>query len=83
MGAVRAARALGLAVPRDLALAGFDNEPWTDLIEPGLTVIEQPVAEIGAQAMQRLFERIAKPDQPVRKIVLSGRLVARGSTGTR
>ncbi|AYO81832.1 LacI family DNA-binding transcriptional regulator [Methylobacterium brachiatum] len=83
MGAVRAARALGLAIPRDLALAGFDNEPWTDLIEPGLTVIEQPVAEIGAQAMQRLFERIAKPDQPVRKIVLSGRLVARGSTGTR
>jgi LacI family fructose operon transcriptional repressor len=83
MGAVRAARALGLAIPRDLALAGFDNEPWTDLIEPGLTVIEQPVAEIGAQAMQRLFERIAQPDQPVRKIVLSGRLVARGSTGTR
>lgn len=80
MGALRAARALNLTLPRDLALAGFDNEPWTELVEPGLTVIEQPVSEIGAQAMRLLFERIERPDQPVRKVVLSGRLVARGST---
>lgn len=83
MGAVRAARSLGLSIPDDLALAGFDNEAWTDLVEPGLTVIEQPVAEIGTQAMRLLFERIAHPDQPVRKVVLSGRMVARGSTRAR
>ncbi|MFE1600390.1 LacI family DNA-binding transcriptional regulator [Methylobacterium sp. ID0610] len=81
MGTLRAARALSLRIPEDLALAGFDNEPWTELVEPGLTVIEQPVAEIGAQAMSLLFERIRSPDQPVRKVVLSGRPVLRGSTG--
>ncbi|MCY1640951.1 substrate-binding domain-containing protein [Methylorubrum sp. SL192] len=48
--------------------------------EPGLTVIEQPVAEIGAQAMRLLFERTAHPDQPVREVTLSGRAVLRGST---
>ncbi|MGU3538488.1 LacI family DNA-binding transcriptional regulator [Methylobacterium sp. A54F] len=81
MGAVRAIRAKGLRVPADIALAGFDNEPWTELVEPGLTVIEQPVAEIGAQAMRLLFDRLENPGQPVRKVVLSGRAVLRGSTG--
>ncbi|AWN36282.1 LacI family DNA-binding transcriptional regulator [Methylobacterium radiodurans] len=83
MGALRAARGLGLHVPGDLALAGFDNELWTDLVEPGLTVVEQPVDEIGAQAMRLLFDRIAHPDQPVRKVVLCGRTVLRGSTRRR
>ncbi|MCG5248646.1 hypothetical protein [Methylorubrum extorquens] len=36
--------------------------------EPGPTVIEQPVAAIGAQAMRLLFERIAHPGQPVREV---------------
>jgi LacI family transcriptional regulator, fructose operon transcriptional repressor len=80
MGAVRAARALALDVPQDIALAGFDNEPWTELVAPGLTVIEQPVSEIGSQAMRLLFDRLRAPDQPIRKIVLSGRMVVRGST---
>ncbi|MFH6782820.1 MULTISPECIES: LacI family DNA-binding transcriptional regulator [Methylobacterium] len=80
MGAVRAARAAGIPWPDGIALAGFDNEAWTDLVEPGLTVIEQPVAEIGAQAIGLLFDRLKNPGQPVRKVVLSGRLVARGST---
>lgn len=80
MGAVRAARRLALPIPGALALAGFDNEPWTELLDPGLTVIEQPVAEIGAQAMSLLFDRLKNPDQPVRKVVLSGRPVLRGST---
>ncbi|MBA4285625.1 MAG: LacI family transcriptional regulator [Xanthomonadaceae bacterium] len=82
-GAVRAARAAGLSIPRDLALAGFDNEVWTELVEPGLTVIEQPVEDIGRQAMALLFERLQTPHLPVRKLVLSGRCVARGSTAAR
>jgi LacI family fructose operon transcriptional repressor len=81
MGAVRAARTLGLAVPDQLGLAGFDNDPWTDLVEPGLTVIEQPVAQIGAQAMALLFDRLKAPGEAVRKVTLSGRLVVRGSSG--
>lgn len=80
LGAVKALRRLGLEMPRDVAVAGFDNEMWTELVGPGLTVIEQPVAEIGRTAMTLLFERLALPDMAPRKIVLSGRLIARGST---
>jgi LacI family fructose operon transcriptional repressor len=83
MGALRAARRAGLVVPQDLALAGFDNEPWTELVEPGLTVIEQPLAEIGRVAMALLFDRLRTPAAPARRVMLSGRCILRGSTAPR
>ncbi|MCB4820206.1 LacI family DNA-binding transcriptional regulator [Roseicella aerolata] len=83
MGLLRAARAAGRRIPDDLALAGFDNESWTELVEPGLTVIEQPLREIGRMAMTLLFDRLRAPEAPVRKVMLSGRCVVRGSTARR
>ncbi|MCI2261910.1 LacI family DNA-binding transcriptional regulator [Xanthomonas indica] len=80
MGAMKAARGAGLRIPQDLALAGFDNESWTDLVEPGITVIEQPVEEMGRTAMSLLLERMNAPTQPTRKVVLSGRCIVRGSS---
>lgn len=80
LGAVKAVRALGLDIPGDVALAGFDNDTWTELVGPGLTVVEQPVAEIGRTAMALLFERLELPEMAPRKVMLSGRLVVRGST---
>lgn len=80
MGVVRALRGAGKSMPHDLAVAGFDNESWTELVGPGLTVIEQPVATMGRTAMQLLLERLDEPDAPLRKMVLGGRCLARGST---
>ena len=83
MGVVRALRAAGKTTPDDLAIAGFDNESWTELIGPGLTVIEQPVTAIGRTAMALLLERLDAPGAPIRKVVLGGRCVIRGSTAKR
>ncbi|AFK52258.1 LacI family DNA-binding transcriptional regulator [Tistrella mobilis] len=83
LGVARAVRRLGLSMPHDLAVAGFDNETWTGLVGPGLTVIEQPVHEIGTTAMSLLFDRLQRPGGPARKMVLSGRPILRGSTGAR
>ena len=83
LGLYRGLRHAGLETPRDIALAGFDNESWTELVGPGLTVIEQPVTDIGRAAMDLLFERLRRPDMATRKVVLAGRLVARGSSGPR
>ncbi|AHJ62181.1 Transcriptional repressor [Granulibacter bethesdensis] len=80
MGVTRAARSLGLSIPQQLGLAGFDNDHWTELVGPGMTVMAQPVEEIGRMAMDMLFSRLRDPDQPVRKIVLSGRQITRGSS---
>ncbi len=61
--------------PGDLALAGFDNEPCTDLVEPGLTVVEQPVDEIaGSDAL--LFDRLS-----ARTTGAPGVLAAAGGAG--
>jgi len=80
LGVLRALRRLSLEVPRDIAVAGFDNEPWTELAGPGITVIEQPVYDIGRMAMAMLQDRLAQPDLPTRRVLLTGRLVTRGST---
>jgi len=80
MGALKAARAAGLSIPDQLALAGFDNERWTELVEPGISVVEQPVEEMGRAAMSLLLERMKAPELPVRRLVMSARCVLRGST---
>ena len=78
--AVTVCRARGLAIPGDVALAGFDDETWTALVQPGVTVIRQPVEAIGQEAMALLLARMERPDLPARKVVLAGDLVPRGST---
>lgn len=83
MGALKAARSAGLAIPGELALAGFDNERWTELVEPGITVVEQPVEDMGRAAMSLLLERLRMPELPVRRLVMTGRCVVRGSTAAR
>ncbi len=80
MGALKAARSAGLRIPQDLALAGFDNERWTELVEPGITVVEQPVEEMGRAAMGLLLERLGNPQLPVRRLVMDGRCIVRGSS---
>ena len=47
LGVLHALGDLGLAVPRDVGVAGFDDSPAADLLRPRLTVVEQPTAEIG------------------------------------
>ncbi|WP_231635926.1 LacI family DNA-binding transcriptional regulator [Novosphingobium sp. ST904] len=80
---LRALRDLDLAVPGDIALAGFDNNDWMEFVGDGLSVIEQPVEEIGRTAMTMLLDRLDHPEAPARKVVLAGRLITRGSSGPR
>jgi LacI family fructose operon transcriptional repressor len=80
LGLTQALRDASQSVPGDVAIAGFDDLPWTRLVDPGVTVIAQPTYDIGRAAAELLLQRIADPDKPVRRIVLRGELVVRGST---
>lgn len=82
-GALLTIRELGLRIPNDVALAGFDETVWQGLIEPAITVIAQPTDTIGRAAIDLLLERVDQPEQEPRKVCLSGSLIARGSTSPR
>ncbi|ESW79462.1 LacI family transcriptional regulator [Mesorhizobium sp. C280B] len=81
IGAVRAVREKGLAIPRDLSLVGFDDFEWADCFEPRLTLIAQPCTEIGRQAASLLSARIASTDTEPRSVRLQATLHARQSCG--
>jgi LacI family transcriptional regulator len=55
IGAIRALRLAGLDVPRDMSLVGFDDMPLTELFDPPLTAIRQPIEALGRAGFQALF----------------------------
>ena len=83
LGIAEAVKAAGVKVPGHIAIAGFDDLPWTSLVTPDITVIRQPTNEIGQTALRLLLERVAQPERAVRRVVLRGELLARGSTQLR
>jgi LacI family transcriptional regulator len=83
VGALRAARSLGLRIPDDVALVGFDDLDWTTLVQPPVTVVRQPVADLGRVAGERLLRRLEGDAGPPKRIRLDANLIVRGSCGAR
>jgi DNA-binding LacI/PurR family transcriptional regulator len=77
-GAYKAARHLGLDVPGDLSVTGFDDVSVATAVEPELTTIRLPAEELGARAMTALLERLDGRTPP--DVSLPGELIVRGST---
>ncbi len=71
---------LGWQFGADVGLVGFDDTEWSPYIGPGLSTIEQPTDELGRLAAGCLIERLKGAALPPRQILLSGRLVPRGSS---
>jgi len=80
-GAYRAIREAGLSVPRDVSLVTFDNYSWTQLVEPQIDVIEQPIDDMAVACVDILFQLMAArepPQTPLRR-VFPAQLLVRGS----
>jgi LacI family transcriptional regulator len=76
-GVVRAAWSLGLTVPGDVAVAGFDDGEVAEALD--LTTVRQPLEESGRTAMQLLLQRLERPAAGTREVGLHLELVVRGS----
>lgn len=79
-GMWRAVVDLGLRVPEDLSVVSFDDAPWMSLVQPGVTAVSQDVVALGSAAVERLLDRIARPEEPPRTVVLAAQICPRGST---
>jgi LacI family transcriptional regulator len=77
---VEAASALGLRVPEDLSVVGFDNIPESALCTPPLTTVDQPIREMGRRAIMLLIRLINGEEPGETHLTLDTSLVVRRST---
>ena len=73
-------KSIGLSVPADIMLAGFDDDCHATSCRPMLTTIRQPYDELGEILFRTTMERIRHPKDPPREITLDAPLVVREST---
>jgi LacI family transcriptional regulator len=81
MGALRAAADLGLRVPEDVSVVGFDNIPMANYLVPRLTTVTKNAFAGGQKAFELLLSRIRNPELPRQIVYGSTQLIVRESTG--
>jgi DNA-binding LacI/PurR family transcriptional regulator len=79
--AMRTMLGLGLRIPQDVRVAGFDDVRYAELLPVALTTVHQPCLQIGEAAIATMLDRIINPHLAPRSVLLNGRLVVRKSCG--
>lgn len=77
---IKAATGLGLSVPNDIAVVGFDNIDLASMTIPAITTIKQPSFHIGQQACELLINQIEDPYVSPKHVILNTELIVRDST---
>ena len=81
LGAIRAVRRLGMRVPDDVSVVGYDDSVFMTCTEPPLTTIRQPIEAMGQAVVALLVSEIAGNAVPADELLFEPELVVRGSTG--
>ena len=81
LGSIRAARRLGLDVPRDVSVVGFDDSALMTCTDPPLTTVRQPIEMMGQAAVDLLVNQIEGTGVQRDELLFEPELVVRGSTG--
>jgi DNA-binding LacI/PurR family transcriptional regulator len=79
IGVLKAIRDLGLSVPEDVSVAGFDNIDLASYCYPALTTVMVPAYEMGQKAAQQLISQVEDPKCELRKYCLDTELIIRDS----
>ncbi|SFQ32064.1 LacI family DNA-binding transcriptional regulator [Caldicoprobacter faecalis] len=78
IGALKGAKDMGIDVPGELSIIGFDDSKLSEVVEPPLTVVKQPLKEIGDVAVELLMEQI-EGENASRMVELKTQLIIRAS----
>ncbi|MCH4209628.1 LacI family DNA-binding transcriptional regulator [Bifidobacterium sp.] len=83
LGAIRAAKFMGLSVPNDISITGYDDSPEMSTISPSLTTVRQPVGKISRSVVNGILAMMESPKLAKRRDTLyfEPELVVRESTG--
>lgn len=81
IGALQELNAMGIRVPEDVALVGFDDLPPAMVSQPFLTVVSQPAYEMGRKAVEILLDQVVQPLTPPVEVLLTTELIVRRSSG--
>ncbi len=83
VGAIRACRSLGLAVPNDISISGYNDIPLVDMIDPPLTTVHMRLEEIGRAAGELMLAQLEFPEILPKIIRIPAELTPRASLKTR
>ena len=83
VGVMRQAQRLGISIPTDLSVIGFDDIPWAQMSVPTLSTIEMPLEEMACEAVDALLRRIEEATDLRRRVVFDTALIVRDSTISR
>ena len=81
LGVIKAARELGLQIPQQLSVIGYDGIALGGYLDPPLTTLTFSIEESGREIVTMLLRRLKSPDLPVISKLASATLKLRGSEG--
>lgn len=76
---IRQLEKLGLSVPDDISLVGYDNYLISDIFKPAITTIDVDHEKIAREAVKMTLMRISDPSSPTTSIMISGKLIVKDS----
>ena len=80
IGAMGFLKSIGLKIPAQISIIGFNNNPMGEIIEPALTTVVQPQFEMGRLAAQLILQQIEQEEYAFQHLTLSSKLTIRKST---
>ncbi|HEX2848331.1 MAG TPA: substrate-binding domain-containing protein, partial [Chitinophagaceae bacterium] len=80
IAAIKHMKKKGINIPEDIRIAGFNDDPVSEMIEPSLTTVMQPGYEVGKLAMRMVVDEIKIPRSDYQTVTLRTQLIIRDSS---